>query len=285
MTKKLERDLAQSSVEKSHAEIDVQSQRIEIDEFRADLLKQTKQYGEAKREIDSLQQTRAELSKKEQRLLEELNKLEGTMEEQEKIADVVGFRDVNAELEQTSKDTMSINELKTQTLTDMSSTVQKIVLLLESRQEELEPKIQLLKKTRAQYQDLQEHYNSKKTSHDEMKNKKKADNEYLEQESAKLREELAEKEKEYHELCSSKDNIESNIICCTSESISDLNAKLSDQELVLNDIRQKYNTRKDGMVYKAKQRDLFSSLLSLLELKRQNIDDQPGAVLGSVSKV
>lgn len=238
--------------------------------MRADLLNQTKQYEKAKREVDSLHQRAAELSQTEQRLKQDLNALEGSIQEQEALADVAGFRDVNAELKQTSRATTSINEMKTQTLTDMSSTVQKIVFLLESRQNELEPKIQQLKKTRAHFHELQDRYNSEKSSYDELKNKAKVDNEDLEQESTKLREEVKEKEIEYYELCTSTNNIESNIVSCTSENMLDLKAKFDDQELLLSDLGRQYNATKDDVEYKAKQHGLFSSLITLLELKRQN---------------
>jgi hypothetical protein len=94
-------------------------------------------YEKAKREIEGMEEMNSELQIKKRQLID----LDASLKLQEEKSGFAGFRDVIDRLEQTSKDTVTLNELKSQTLEEISVTIQKIALLLEGKRKELEPKV------------------------------------------------------------------------------------------------------------------------------------------------
>jgi chromosome segregation ATPase len=270
----MERALAESNLEKLRTTLEESTANEhvqELQQFHQELMNQTRIYEKAKQEVQAMHERNAELRETEQRLSKELNEVEALQNEEEEQAGVTGFRDVNAELEKASKDTMSLNERKSQTLAEISSTVQRIALVLEAKQKELEPKVQDLKTARAQYQEFTERYDYEKKAYQELEQKSKADNEGLEKESAKLQDELAEKEKQYSEICASNKILQANINCCTSDSLNNLEAKVTEQEQLLNDLRKQHDGMKGREEFSSSQKVMISNLIKLLELKAQCI--------------
>lgn len=115
--------------------------RHEVFEFQEKLSKELKVYKESKQEIAELEQKITELKNNENGLKQQRMSLMEHFQEEEKVAGVAGFRDVNEKLEETSKQTASLNELKSQTLDEISTMVQTIADTLEDKKQELEPKV------------------------------------------------------------------------------------------------------------------------------------------------
>ena len=115
--------------------------RQEVIKIQDELKHQLKVYDDSQQEIDKLREDISKLKSTEGELKDQHNAILEQYHEDEEKAGVVGFRDVNEQLEQTSKQTVSLNELKSQTLDEISSMVQQIAHTLEEKKQELEPKV------------------------------------------------------------------------------------------------------------------------------------------------
>ena len=65
------------------------------------------------------------------------------VQDEEKRAGVAGFQDINQRLQHTSLQTASVNEIKSKCLDEISTMVQTIAHTLESKRQELEPKVSI----------------------------------------------------------------------------------------------------------------------------------------------
>ena len=115
--------------------------RQEVIKIQDELKHQWKVYDDSPQEIDKLRKDISKLKSTEGELKDQHNAILDQYHEDEEKAGVVGFRDVNEQLEQTSKQTVSLNELKSQTLDEISSMIQQIAHTLEEKKQELEPKV------------------------------------------------------------------------------------------------------------------------------------------------
>lgn len=274
--KEAERDAAKSALENLCAlptkDNVISSQMHELGQLRSDFVSQSKAYQQAQTEVDEMEAVNANLNETEQQLQKELSDIEALLKGQEELAGVAGFHFIRAELEQTGKNTSKADEDKSQTLADISETVTKIATMLEAKRKELEPKVQELKRSRTQFQEFQQRFSEEKTAYTSLVQKAKADNESLEQESARLELELQEKEEKYMELCSSNETLETNFQCCQSTDVNDLEIKATEQSKSLIELRKRHAALKDNESYNDRQQILFSKLVQLLELKAKSLE-------------
>lgn len=273
--KEMEKVVAADALERARVAFDDHScsaQMQELEQLRLDVKCQTKAYQEAKEEIDAMQQANTELNETKLRLEEELNLFRASLKDQEEDAGVVGFHSVNAELQHISHDTSALNETKSQTLAEISNTIQQIALVLSTKRKELEPKVQGLKKAREQFLEFEERFKSEKALYKELAMKAKIENEGLEQENTRLQAVVAEKETMYQNLCESNEILKDNIQCCESEDVSLLEAKASHHEELLNGLRRQHAEMHNKKEHNARQQVLFSNLMKLLDLKAKSLD-------------
>jgi seryl-tRNA synthetase len=81
---------------------------------------------------------------------------------EEERGGVAGFQDIHEQLISVSKETLSMNELTSQMVDEISEMSQKIVRTLDEKEQELELKVRQIKEKREHCQELQERYKSKK---------------------------------------------------------------------------------------------------------------------------
>ena len=266
-SKKLEKELIESSLEQFNSNSTLQHdsnkpQRNQLERFCADLISQTSTYEKSKQQLDAMEKRNHELVQKEKRLLDELSAFEASLNEEENKAEVTGFRDVNAELQKTSDETTTLNELKSDTLTEINRTISKIAFMLETKQNELEPKVKELKEKRLELKHFEEAFKREKELYVELMQAAKADNDDYEKESFQLQAEVADKKRTYQELCASNEILQSNINSCISDNLSDLEAAVTEQEWILDGLRKQHDKICDG-----RQKTMHVNLLKLLELK------------------
>ena len=94
-------------------------------------------YHASKEEILRMQDEMVELKRSEEELKAQHSNLKDRFLQEEKRLGVTGFRDASERLEETGKQTASLNDLKTQTLDEISAMAEKIA----ARRPELEPKV------------------------------------------------------------------------------------------------------------------------------------------------
>jgi intraflagellar transport protein 81 len=269
MSKELEKSIAAAAFEKVRIAFDDQScseKMQELEQLRLDLKCQTKAYQEAKKEVVTMQQENTDLNETKMCLEKELNDFEASLKDQEEDAGVIGFHNVNAELEHISSDTSALNEAKSQTLVEISNVVQQIALVLATKQKELEPKVQDLKNARERFKEFQERFNSERALYEQLALKTKRDNDGLEQEHIRLQTAVAEKETMHERLRKSNETLKANIQCCESEDVGDLENTLSHQEVLLDDLRRQHAEIQNSKEHNVRQDILFSNLMKLLEL-------------------
>ncbi|KAL7554039.1 hypothetical protein ACHAWF_017406 [Thalassiosira exigua] len=115
--------------------------RDEFAEFQEHLARKLERYDDSKEEIAKAKERILELKHAKKAIEIQRRNLHDRFREEEERAGVQGFRDASNKLEHTSKQTASLNELKSQTLDDISTVVQRIANTLEEKKQELEPKV------------------------------------------------------------------------------------------------------------------------------------------------
>eukprot|EP00956_Cyclotella_meneghiniana_P018867 scaffold31779_cov42-Cyclotella_meneghiniana.AAC.2 len=264
-TKKTEKNIATSHLQSAHHENIAEESDVEFEQFRANLSSQTNIFRKAQKEVETIEEENAKLKKSKQKIEGELRDIVTFLKDKEESAGVLGYADVNCELEQTSKNTSSLNEKKSETLAEISSTVEKIALVLETKQNELEPKVQHLKKSRVQFLEFLQHFNTEKAAYTELEQKINAECEGLKEESTRLQDELTINEDKYAKYCKSNVKLGCDLKYCAS--MSDLEAKVNEQDEILGDLRNKHSQMVIDQEYSAKQQTLFTNLIALLNLK------------------
>lgn len=124
----------------------IQLDGVRMDEFvelQKNLIMQLEVSDDSKHDIAKMQESIDELKQTDDALnIKHANVVEHFQQEEER-AGVAGFQDVNNQLQRTSSQTASLNELKSQAVADISAMVQKIAATLEGKKEELEPKVNM----------------------------------------------------------------------------------------------------------------------------------------------
>eukprot|EP00578_Thalassiosira_sp_NH16_P012391 CAMPEP_0181124452 /NCGR_PEP_ID=MMETSP1071-20121207/26491_1 /TAXON_ID=35127 /ORGANISM="Thalassiosira sp., Strain NH16" /LENGTH=635 /DNA_ID=CAMNT_0023209763 /DNA_START=418 /DNA_END=2325 /DNA_ORIENTATION=+ len=203
---------------------------------------------EIEKGISELKQTEEVLKRQRYSHLEHV-------QDEEKRAGVAGFQDINQRLQHTSLQTASVNEIKSKCLDEISTMVQTIAHTLESKRQELEPKIEELKQQRVQYQELQEAACKKKAEYERIESKLMHDNKDAESECSRLHETWLQKERSYH-LMSAKP---SELGGLYPDQRQNFGMELSAREQQGGGMRSKE--------YISNQKAMFANLKKLLELK------------------
>ncbi|KAL9181111.1 hypothetical protein ACHAXT_009916 [Thalassiosira profunda] len=147
-----------------------------------------------KQELNNIREDILRLKQTEESLQDQLLASKDSLEEKAAQAGVVGFTEVNDTLLQSSQQTAALNDDKTNTLDDITSMVKEIADTLESKKQELEPKIAELKQSRSQYEALQERHGNEKGRYEEAAANLNVGNKEMRSECSRLQKEWAEKE-------------------------------------------------------------------------------------------
>eukprot|EP00970_Alexandrium_tamarense_P003363 scaffold529_cov196-Alexandrium_tamarense.AAC.59 len=295
---------ANNKLHKSIAELEDQTQEVkrpggsamtkrEFEQFQHDLAENTTLCDEAKQDIITMQNDIEYLTKEEATLKNQHYNLEEFLRQREEVAGVADFADVLGHLEATGKQTAVLNDLKAQTLEEISNMVQKIAFTLEEKKKDLEPKVQELKNARTNFQEFQTSYNKNKANHETQFIEIMNDITALERECSRLQEKWHERERSYHFLCAKDEILASNTQCLELEeawrnghdhdthllpgacSLKDLyENKIQEQQRLVSGLRKHHLDLKARQEYNAQQKATFTSLLKLLELNAKSSNDE-----------
>ena len=232
-----------------------------------------------KREVKETQKSLSDLYRTEDAIKNQQLGIVTHHQKEERIAGVTKFHDINNKLVATSKETASLNVLKTKTLEDISAMVQEISHKLEGKQHELKPKvrqlmisfslqlfsplklhllvhqIEELKKKRSQFQELQKRHARDEANYYEALLTLTNDNKDLENDCSRLRQEWREKQSS-SQFLSMADKM---------KSISQLHMDLEKESLLQQQRRLSE--------YISHQRDMFANLKKLLDFKSKVTGD------------
>ncbi|GMI29563.1 hypothetical protein TeGR_g1113, partial [Tetraparma gracilis] len=173
------------------------------DEFKAygqQLRDKTHRYKQAKEELQKIQQESVVLHRTEQILKGRDRNLEEFLRQQEAKAGVTGYRDAQSRLEMASEQTAEMDDMKGQTLDEISDLVKNITEKLEEKKTKLKPLIKELKDVRKQFQETEQTYLDKKKRYDSVDVGLATERSMLENECNELQDECLQEESRYHYL-------------------------------------------------------------------------------------
>ena len=177
-----------------------QMTREEFKEDGAQLREKSNSYKVAKATLASLRAESVVLHRTEQILKGRDRNLEEFLNQQEAKAGVTGYRDAQSKLEAASEQTASVDDMKGQTLDEISEIVKTINQNLEEKKTKLKPLIKELKDVRKQYQECQQDYMDKKQRFDSVAVGLATERSMLETECDDLQNECLQEESRYHYL-------------------------------------------------------------------------------------
>ena len=148
----VEQDLNKTSQEKSAYATENQRLRValskkdaevNLEELQSSLQEKTKLYEAEKEKISAAQQHLLELEGKKEELTKGLEAVEQTLQHEEEKGEISGYREVSKQLGNTFQETCVLNEIKSETLDEMSTIVENIAVTLDGKKQILEPMVRL----------------------------------------------------------------------------------------------------------------------------------------------
>mmetsp|Transcript_25225 Transcript_25225/g.39030 ORF Transcript_25225/g.39030 Transcript_25225/m.39030 type:complete len:698 (+) Transcript_25225:1608-3701(+) len=246
-----------------------------------------KKYKQATSRLAELQAESVVLQRTEQTLRGRIDNLEEFMKLQEERAGVAGFRDAQQTLEATSEQTAEIDEVKGQTLEEISAIIKSITMKVEEKKDKLKPKIIALKETRRSFQELEHQYNEKKSRFDNVTKEINAEINGLKIERKELEENWLTEESQYYEIVALKEvalirlnEVKQEELWQAGEGelspdfqcLADLyKSKLVKQENYAKQLRKKQKELKENENDDLQQRAMFSDLYHLLDVKAKTL--------------
>jgi len=259
-----------------------------------------KKYKQATSRLAELQAESVVLQRTEQTLRGRIDNLEEFMKLQEERAGVVGFRDAQQTLEATSEQTAEIDEVKGQTLEEISAIIKSITMKVEEKKDKLKPKIIALKETRRSFQELEHQYNEKKSRFDNVTKEINTEINELKIERKELEENWLMEESQYHEIVALKELAQIRLNEVKQEELwqagegelspdfrclADLyKSKLVKQENYAKQLRKKQKELKENENDDFQQRAMFSDLYHLLDVKAKTLSASSIEHQSSVAK-
>lgn len=209
--------------------------------------------------------------------------IEKFMSDQEEKANAKGFHNAKKTLEDTVENVTKIDEMKGQTLQEISEMVTKITEKLKVERERLQPMIQKLKSTREEYQEVEDIHQTTKKRYDKMSTRLAVDRQQLERECDLLQEEWQQHERNYHYLTNANEitmvnlekvRLEESWLNGVDKMLPDFKSlhdlyrnKFSQQENLAKQLRVEQRSLNENESESLKQRQVFASLKIILDLK------------------
>ena len=252
-------------------------------QYGAQLREKNQKFKAAKTEIATLRAESVVLHRTEQILKGRDRNLEEFLKQQEAKAGVSGYRDAQSKLEAASEQTAEMDDMKGQTLEEISELVKTIQNNLEEKKTKLKPLIKELKDVRKKFQDTEQQYKDKKARFDQVAVGLATERSMLENECDELQDECLREESRYHYLTCIQEIATANNEKVNQEekwqngngrfthdfkSLQDLYAnKNAQQENLAKQLRKQQKKIKENEGGNMQQRALFADLHRLLTCK------------------
>ena len=259
------------------------------DDFKAygqALRDKTIKYKACKAELATLRAESVVLNRTEQILKGRDRNLEEFLKQEEARAGVTGFRDAQSRLEAASEQTAELDDLKGQTLDEISDLVRTITNKLEDKKVQLKPLIKELKDVRKGFQEAEQAYQEKKARYDSVSVGLATERSMLEQECDELQDECLREESRYHYLNSMNGITAANLekvqleekwqagngkLLPEFKGFTDLyQNKIAQQENLSKALRKQQKRIKENEGGNMYQRSLYADLHQLLSLKMKS---------------
>eukprot|EP01002_Notosolenus_urceolatus_P011901 NODE_408_length_2105_cov_108.453794_g328_i0.p2 GENE.NODE_408_length_2105_cov_108.453794_g328_i0~~NODE_408_length_2105_cov_108.453794_g328_i0.p2 ORF type:complete len:652 (+),score=311.03 NODE_408_length_2105_cov_108.453794_g328_i0:127-1956(+) len=157
-------------------------------------------YRQMKAELQELRAEFGVLQRTQEILQNRDEDLEGFMKDLEDRHGVSGFRSVQSEALKVAEEKNKIDAMKSQTLDEISKTVQTFVADIREKRNKLAPQIMDLRNTRAKAQTIEQDYQAKKEHYDAQKAMHESELQKLQQEVEQYTDDAHMTESHYHRL-------------------------------------------------------------------------------------
>ena len=257
--------------------------RTEFKAYGTKLREKTSLYKSRKETMAVVQAESVVLNRTEQVLKGRDGRLEEFLKQQEAEAGVSGYRDAQSRLETAAEQTAALDDVKGQTLDEISDLVKAINVRLEEKKTKLKPLIKELKDVRRRFQETEGGYLEKKKRYDSVAVGLATERSMLESECDDLQNECLEEESRFHYLnclggiaatalekvlMEERWNDGDGRLLPDFKSFQDLyRNKIAQQESLSKQLRKQQKMIKEGESGNVYQRSLYADLHRLLAAK------------------
>lgn len=259
--------------------------REEFKQYSNMLRNKTAQYKKVKAELAELAAESVVLHRTEQLLKSRSADLEGFLKDLEAKRGVAGFLETHDKLDAVSAMNAQVNQLKGETLEEISRVVTDLNQTLKERKNQLAPQIKELRAVRQKYQETEQVYLDRKAQYDATAVGLEAERLKLEQECAAFQDDCLREESQFHLLnCQLEveraraDKVAQEVefesggggkrLLRDIRSFQELyKHKVTQQESLTKELRKQQKSLKASAGDRAAQRDMFEHLAKLLSCK------------------
>uniref|UniRef100_H2MM69 Intraflagellar transport protein 81 homolog n=1 Tax=Oryzias latipes TaxID=8090 RepID=H2MM69_ORYLA len=192
---------AEKEMKQRHSQSSPEEEVIRGDELKrlvAKLRSKGTAYKKKRQELSELNAEYGVLQRTEEILRQKHEAVQEKLEAVEDEKGISGYSNTQEELERVSAIKTELDEKKGRTLDDMSEMVKRLNALIVEKKSALAPIIKELRSLRQRREELSQEYGEKKTQYESCAAGLESNRSQLEQEVKALREEMAQKENQYH---------------------------------------------------------------------------------------
>uniref|UniRef100_A0A3P9MMX8 Intraflagellar transport protein 81 homolog n=1 Tax=Oryzias latipes TaxID=8090 RepID=A0A3P9MMX8_ORYLA len=265
---------AEKEMKQRHSQSSPEEEVIRGDELKrlvAKLRSKGTAYKKKRQELSELNAEYGVLQRTEEILRQKHEAVQEKLEAVEDEKGISGYSNTQEELERVSAIKTELDEKKGRTLEDMSEMVKRLNSLIVEKKSALAPIIKELRSLRQRREELSQEYGEKKTQYESCAAGLESNRSQLEQEVKALREEMAQKENQYHYI-NSMSEVKILRSCCSNGyrnlfSFSSLFLREVIQIKMLSKLREEQKMVKENHGANMEQMKMWRDLEQLMECK------------------
>uniref|UniRef100_A0A3P9HR24 Intraflagellar transport protein 81 homolog n=1 Tax=Oryzias latipes TaxID=8090 RepID=A0A3P9HR24_ORYLA len=276
---------AEKEMKQRHSQSSPEEEVIRGDELKrlvAKLRSKGTAYKKKRQELSELNAEYGVLQRTEEILRQKHEAVQEKLQAVEDEKGISGYSNTQEELERVSAIKTELDEKKGRTLDDMSEMVKRLNSLIVEKKSALAPIIKELRSLRQRREELSQEYGEKKTQYESCAAGLESNRSQLEKEVKALREEMAQKENQYHYINSMSEIIEMQMQQAAEEmkayispdpqekkkTIRELYMKnIAEQELLGKKLREEQKMVKENHGANMEQMKMWRDLEQLMECK------------------
>uniref|UniRef100_A0A8C7ZK08 Intraflagellar transport protein 81 homolog n=1 Tax=Oryzias sinensis TaxID=183150 RepID=A0A8C7ZK08_9TELE len=265
---------AEKEMKQRHSQSSPEEEVIRGDELKrlvAKLRSKGTAYKKKRQELSELNAEYGVLQRTEEILRQKHEAVQEKLQAVEDEKGISGYSNTQEELERVSAIKTELDEKKGRTLDDMSEMVKRLNSLIVEKKSALAPIIKELRSLRQRREELSQEYGEKKTQYESCAAGLESNRSQLEQEVKALREEMAQKENQYHYI-NSMSEVKILRSCCSNGyrnlfSFSFLFLREVIQIKMLSKLREEQKMVKENHSANMEQMKMWRDLEQLMECK------------------
>uniref|UniRef100_A0A3P9HQG5 Intraflagellar transport protein 81 homolog n=1 Tax=Oryzias latipes TaxID=8090 RepID=A0A3P9HQG5_ORYLA len=262
---------AEKEMKQRHSQSSPEEEVIRGDELKrlvAKLRSKGTAYKKKRQELSELNAEYGVLQRTEEILRQKHEAVQEKLQAVEDEKGISGYSNTQEELERVSAIKTELDEKKGRTLDDMSEMVKRLNSLIVEKKSALAPIIKELRSLRQRREELSQEYGEKKTQYESCAAGLESNRSQLEKEVKALREEMAQKENQYHYI-NSMSEVKILRSCCSNgyRNLELYMKNIAEQELLGKKLREEQKMVKENHGANMEQMKMWRDLEQLMECK------------------